>query len=81
MNNSTKTIITDLDNRGILKILIARDYSTQASVLEKLKNQCGIIIPQPTFSNKVSRNGLKVSELQKICELYDYDLALCPKVK
>ncbi|MBQ8460561.1 hypothetical protein IJ541_10735 [bacterium] len=68
-----------MDNRAILKILTARDYSTQLSVIEQLKNKCGVIIPQPTFSNKIRRNGLKVSELQMICELYGYDLALCPK--
>lgn len=78
MDNSAKTIITDLDNHGILKIITAKDYSTQKSVLNKLAEN-GIKIAQPTFSNKVNRNGLKVSELQVICELYGYDLALCPK--
>ena len=79
MNDFERTIITDMSNRGILKILTARDYSTQASVIKKLKEQCGVVIPQPTFSNKVKRDGLKVSELQKICDLYGFDLALCPK--
>ena len=79
MNDFERTLITDMDNRAILKILTARDYSTQLSVIEQLKNKCGVIIPQPTFSNKIRRNGLKVTELQMICELYGYDLALCPK--
>ncbi len=79
MNNSEKTLITDMDNRAILKILTARDYSTQLSIIEQLKTKCGVVIPQPTFSNKIRRNGLKVSELQMICDLYGYDLALCPK--
>lgn len=78
MDNFAKIVITDLDNNGILKILTARDYSTQKSVLEKLDKN-GVKIAQPTFSNKISRNGLKVSELQMICELYNFDLALCPK--
>ena len=79
MNDFERTIITDMDNRTILKILTARDYSTQLSILEQLKTKCGVNIPQPTFSNKIKRNGIKVTELQMICELYGYDLALCPR--
>ena len=79
MDNFERTVITDMDNRAILKILTARDYSTQLSIIEQLKNKCGLHIPQPTFSNKIRRNGLKITELQMICELYGYDLALCPK--
>lgn len=79
MSDLARTIITDMDNRAILKILTARDYSTQQSVIEQLKTKCGVSIPQPTFSNKIRRNGLKVNELQLICQLYGYDLALCPK--
>lgn len=79
MDNTARTLITDMDNRAILKIITARDYSTQLSVIEQLKTKCGVNIPQPTFSNKIRRNGLKVNELQMICELYGYDLALCPK--
>lgn len=80
MGDAARTLITDMDNRAILKILTARDYSTQLSVIEQLKTKCGLSIPQPTFSNKIRRNGLKVSELQMICLLYGYDLALCPRV-
>ncbi len=79
MDNSDKFLITDMDNRAILKVLTARDYSTQSSIIEQLKVKCGVTIPQPTFSNKIRRNGLKVSELQMICDLYGYDLAICPK--
>lgn len=79
MRNFAGTIITDMDNRSILKILTAKDYSTQKSILKQLQEKCDIVIPQPTFSNKIKRNGLKVNELQKICELYGYDLTLCPK--
>ena len=79
MNDLTRTVITDMDNRAILKILTARDYSTQRSIIEQLKAKRGIIIPQPTFSNKIRQNRLKVSELQSICELYGYELAIYPK--
>lgn len=67
--------IKDFDNRAILKILTAREGTTQASIINKLKEK-GIVIPQPTFSNKIKRNALKVTELQKICELYGYELML-----
>ena len=67
--------ITKLDNRAILKILTAREGSTQASIINKLKEK-GTTIPQPTFSNKIKRNALKVEELQQICELYGYELML-----
>lgn len=79
MSNNTGTVISDMNNYGILKILTARDYSTQASILKQLKQKHGIVIPQPTFSNKIKRNALKISELQMICDLYGYDLVLCPK--
>lgn len=67
--------IKNLDNRAILKILTARDCTTQTSIINKLKEK-GITIPQPTFSNKIRRNALKVTELQQICELYGYELML-----
>lgn len=67
--------ITDMDNRAILKILTAREGTTQTSIINKLKEK-GIVVPQPTFSNKVKRNALKVKELQQICELYGYELML-----
>jgi len=79
MDSYKGTVISKMDNRAILKILTAQEYSTQKSVIEQLKNKCNVNIPQPTFSNKVKRNGLKISELQMICELYDYDLVLYPK--
>lgn len=78
MDKYSGTVISDMDNRAILKIITAREYATQKSVIEKLKN-CGIVIPQPTFSNKIKRNDLKVFELQKICETFDFDLILRPK--
>ena len=71
--------ITDLDNRSLLKLLTARDCTTQAAIITRLKKEKGIVIPQPTFSNKVKRNGLKVTELQQICELYGYDLMISQK--
>ena len=79
MNKFAGTVITEMDNRALLKIITARDGATQLSVIERLKNKLGVIIPQPTFSNKIKRNGLKISELQKICKLYGYDLLLCQK--
>ena len=71
--------ITDLDNRSILKLLTARDCTTQLSIINRLREERNIVIPQPTFSNKIKRNGLKVTELQEICELYGYDIMLSKK--
>lgn len=79
MDKYSGTVISDMDNRAILKIITAREYATQKSVLLKLKNECGITIPQPTFSNKIKRNDLNVYELQKICEIFDFDIILRPK--
>ncbi len=80
MDNYSGTVISNMDNRAILKILTAREYTTQRSIIEQLKNKCNVVIPQPTFSNKVKRNGLKVRELQMICDLYGYDLILSPRL-
>lgn len=75
------TIISKMDNRAILKIVTASEFATQLSIIRQLKEKYGVVIPQPTFSNKIKRNGLKVEELQKICDIYDYDIVLCPKKK
>ena len=79
MDNFSGIVISDLDNRAILKIVTAREYATQMSVIKNLKEKYNISIPQPTFSNKVKRNGLKISELQKICDIYGYDIVLRSK--
>lgn len=79
MDKYSGTVISDMDNRAILKIITAREYATQKSILSKLKNKCEITIPQPTFSNKIKRNDLKVYELQKICEVFQFDIILRPK--
>ena len=79
MENYLGTAITDMDNRAILKIITAREYATQLSVLNQLREKYGVVIPQPTFSNKIKRNDLKVKELQKICEIFDFELIIRPK--
>lgn len=49
MNKFAGTVITEMDNRALLKIITARDGATQLSVIERLKNKLGIIIPQLNF--------------------------------
>lgn len=68
--------ITDWDNGEILRLMSAKGRVTQKVLLNKYEQEYGIKIPQPTFSNKIRRNCLKLRELQDICKLLDYDLIL-----
>lgn len=64
--------ITDWDNGEILNLVMAKGHITQKSLLAKLKDIKGESIPQSTFSCKIRRNSLKLSELQQICQILGY---------
>lgn len=64
--------ITDWTNKEIIKLLLARKRVTQKDLLGKISAP----IQQTTFSGKLSRNSLKVAELQAICDVLGYNLVL-----
>lgn len=68
--------ITDWNNDEILRLVMAKGHITQKILLDLLKNQTGEDIPQSTFSCKIKRNGLKLSEFQKICTVLGYEILL-----
>ena len=68
--------ITDWNNDEILRLVMAKGHITQKILLDLLKNQTGEDIPQSTFSCKIKRNGLKLSEFQKICNVLGYEILL-----
>ncbi len=66
--------ITDWNNDEIMRLVMARGHITQKLLLEKLKLDCGEDVPQSTFSCKIRRNSLKLSEFQQICKILGYNL-------
>ena len=60
--------ITDWNNDEILRLVMAKGHITQKMLLEDLKKDNGEKIPQSTFSCKIRRNTLKLTEFQKICK-------------
>lgn len=70
--------ITDWNNDEIIHLVMAKGHVTQKSLLTKLKNEKGEPIPQSTFSCKIRRNALKLSEFQEICKLLGYTINLTP---
>ena len=68
--------ITDWNNDEILRLVMAKGHITQKILLDLLKNQTGEAIPQSTFSCKIKRNGLKLTELQEICNVLGYEILL-----
>ena len=60
--------ITDWNNDEIMRLVMAKGHI--------LREKNGIEIPQSTFSCKISRNGLKLSEFQQICNILGYDISL-----
>ena len=68
--------ITDWNNDDILRLMCAKGRVTQKILLDKYDKCYGISIPQPTFSNKIRRNSLKLHELQKICKILGFNLIL-----
>ena len=72
--------ISEWNNDEILRLVIAKGHITQKILLEMIKNQMGEEIPQSTFSCKIKRNGLKLSEFQNICKLLGYEIFLKRKI-
>ena len=68
--------ITDWNNDEILRLVMAKGHITQKMLLEDLKKDNGEKIPQSTFSCKIRRNTLKLTECQKICKIYGYSIKL-----
>lgn len=70
--------ITDWNNDEIMRLVMARGHITQKILLESLKSDSGDLIPQSTFSCKIRRNALKLSEFQSICKLLGYSISIEP---
>ena len=68
--------ITDWNNDEIMRLVMAKGHITQKVLLDMLREKNGIEIRQSTFSCKISRNGLKLSEFQQICNILGYDISL-----
>ena len=68
--------ITDWNNDEILRLVMAKGHITQKMLLEDLKKDNGEKIPQSTFSCKIRRNTLKLTEFQKICKIRGYSIKL-----
>ncbi len=68
--------ITDWNNDEIMRLVMAKGHITQKVLLDMLREKNGIEISQSTFSCKISRNGLKLSEFQQICNILGYDISL-----
>ena len=68
--------ITDWDNDEILHLVMAKGHITQKALLEILLQANKEKMPQSTFSSKIRRNALKVSELQTICKLLGYTITI-----
>lgn len=66
--------ITDWNNDEIMRLVMARGHVTQKVLLETLREEMGMDIPQSTFSCKIRRNALKVSEFQQICKVLGYNI-------
>jgi len=68
--------ITEWNNDEILRLVMAKGHITQKVLLKNLGALTGEEIPQSTFSCKIRRNGLKLEEFQKICNLLGYSIHL-----
>ena len=68
--------ITDWNNDEVMRLVMAKGHITQKVLLKKLKESAGEEILQSTFSSKIKRNGLKLSELQLICKVLGYKISL-----
>lgn len=68
--------ITDWNNDEILRLVMAKGHITQKMLLEDLKKDNGEKIPQSTFSCKIRRNTLKLTEFQKNCKICGYSIKL-----
>lgn len=70
--------ITDWNNDEIVRLVMAKGHITQKILLKNLVDESGKNIPQSTFSCKIRRNTLKVSELQSICRALGYTISIEP---
>ncbi len=70
--------ITNWNNDEIMRLVMAKGHITQKMLLEILKENSGEEIPQSTFSCKIRRNTLKLSELQAICKVLGYSISIEP---
>ena len=68
--------ITDWNNDEIMRLVMAKGHITQKVLLDMLREKNGIEIPQSTFSCKIRRNTLKLTEFQKICKICGYSIKL-----
>lgn len=66
--------ITDWNNDEIMRLVMAKGHITQKMLLAELKGENGETIPQSTFSCKIRRNSLKLSEFQQICKILGYSI-------
>lgn len=73
--------ITNWNNDEIMRLVMAKGYITQKALLEMLKENSGNYTPQSTFSCKVRRNALKLSEFQDICKVLGYTINIEPVKK
>ena len=69
---------TNWNNDEIMRLVMAKGHITQKMLLESLKEYSGEDIPQSTFSCKIRRNSLKLSELQSICKVLGYAISIEP---
>lgn len=70
--------ITNWNNDEIMRLVMAKGHITQKVLLKDLKDKTGKDIPQSTFSCKIRRNALKLSEFQEICSLLGYTITIQP---
>lgn len=71
--------ISDWNNDEILRLVMAKGRVTQKVLLKKIEELKGYSIAQSTFSCKIKRNGLKLSEFQDICSILGYEIILKQK--
>lgn len=64
--------INDWSNKEIIKFITSRKKVTQKELLKLLKKE----LLEGTFSGKLSRETLKVTELQNICDVLGFDLVI-----
>lgn len=71
--------ITGWTNKEIVQVLIARNKISQKELIKRLEENNNQQIPQSTFANRLLREGMRVRELQEICDALNYSIILQPK--
>ena len=72
--------ITNWNNDEIMRLVMAKGHITQKMLLEALEENSGEDLPQSTFSCKIRRNTLKLSEFQSICKVLGYTIKIEPVI-